>query len=108
MGDGRYRHVCHQQGRGASGQENRTVQNAKAVHPVSKEATIALGRQQEQRAPNEPPVDQLGAVKSKQGRGARFWPMARQSPTQRKSRGGHSRAEKGSRSKDKDQDRGRD
>jgi uncharacterized caspase-like protein len=67
VGDGRYRHVCHQQGRGASRQENRTVQNAKAVHPVSKEATIVLGRQQEQRAPNEPPADQLGASQEQTG-----------------------------------------
>jgi hypothetical protein len=49
-----------------------------------------------------------GPVKSKQGQGARFWPMARQSPTRRKSRGDRSRAEQGSRSKDKDQDRGQD
>jgi hypothetical protein len=43
-GDGRYEHVNHQQGRGASGQENRIVQNAKPDHPVSQEAATALGR----------------------------------------------------------------
>jgi hypothetical protein len=35
VGDGRYRHIGHQQSRGASGQENRTVRNAKLDHPVS-------------------------------------------------------------------------
>jgi hypothetical protein len=42
--DGCYRHINHQQGREASGQENRTIQNAKPDHPVSQEAATTLGR----------------------------------------------------------------
>jgi hypothetical protein len=34
-GDGCYRHIGHQQGKEASGQENRTVRNAKSDHPIS-------------------------------------------------------------------------
>jgi hypothetical protein len=42
-GDGRYEHVGHQQGRGASGLKNWIVQNTKLDHLVSQEVTIALG-----------------------------------------------------------------
>jgi hypothetical protein len=70
VGDGHYGYVGHQQGRGASGQENRTVRNAKPDHPVFEEATTTLGYQQEQRAPNEPPVDQLGSNQEKTGMGS--------------------------------------
>jgi hypothetical protein len=47
IGDGRYKHVSHQQGRKASGQENGTVWNAKLDHPVSQEVVVAPGHQQE-------------------------------------------------------------
>jgi hypothetical protein len=56
---------------------NPDSRNAKPDHLVSQEATTALGRQQEQSAPNEPLVDQLGVVKGRQGRGVNLQPMAK-------------------------------
>jgi hypothetical protein len=49
------------------GQENQTVWNTKSDHPISQEVEIALGCQQGQRAPNEPPVDQLGGIQEETG-----------------------------------------
>jgi hypothetical protein len=66
-GDGCYRHIGHQQGSEASGQESRTVQNAKPDHSISQEAAIALCHQQGQRAPNELPIDHLGSSQEKTG-----------------------------------------
>jgi hypothetical protein len=65
--DGCYRHIGHQHGREASGQKKQTVRNVKLDHPVSQEATASLGRQQGQRAPNEPPVDHQGGSIEKMG-----------------------------------------
>jgi hypothetical protein len=68
--DGCYGHVGHQQGRRASGQENRIARNAKLDYQVSQEAATTLCCQQEQRAPNEPHVDQLKDSQEKIGSGS--------------------------------------
>jgi hypothetical protein len=47
IGDGRYRHIGHQQDIGSSGQENQIVQNAKPDHSVSQEAVATHGHQHE-------------------------------------------------------------
>jgi hypothetical protein len=65
--DDRYRHVSHQQGRKASGQENQTVRNVKPDHPVSQEAPVTPGHQQEKEAPNGSSVDQQGSIQGKSG-----------------------------------------
>jgi hypothetical protein len=67
IGDGRYRHVGHQQGRKASGQENWTVRNAKSDHPVSQKAAVAPSHQQEQVTPNGSSVNQQGSIQGKAG-----------------------------------------
>jgi hypothetical protein len=63
--DGCYIHIGHQQGKEALGQENRTMRNAKPDHSVFQKAATTLGRQQGQRAPNEPPIDHLGGSQEK-------------------------------------------
>jgi hypothetical protein len=47
VGDGRYRHVGHQQDRRASDRENQTVQSTKPDHPISQEAVAAPSHQHE-------------------------------------------------------------
>jgi hypothetical protein len=47
IGNNRYGHVGHEQGRKASGQENQIVQNAKPDHPVFQKAAAAPDCQQE-------------------------------------------------------------
>jgi hypothetical protein len=91
--DGCYGHIGHQQGREASGQENRTVRNVKPNHLVSQEVAIVLGHQQGQRAPNEPPVDHLGGNQERTGTENKSSANDEvKSDAGKKSRGGHSRA----------------
>jgi hypothetical protein len=53
--DNCYRHVSHQQDRGALGKENWTIRNAKSDHPISQGATTAPGRRHEQEALKDGP-----------------------------------------------------
>jgi hypothetical protein len=66
-GDSRYRHIGHQHGRKASGQENWIVRNVKPDHPISQEAVVAPSHQQEQETPNGSSVDQQGSIQGKEG-----------------------------------------
>jgi hypothetical protein len=84
------------------GQENQTVENAKLDHLVSHEVAIVLGRQQEQRLPNEPPVDHLGGNQEKTEPENKSLANGEVNSDAGKSEGGHSRVEQGSRSKNRD------
>jgi hypothetical protein len=68
VGDDRYRHVGHQQDRGAPGQENRTVQNAKPDHPVSQGAAVVPSHRHEQYALKDgPSADQPESSRGRTG-----------------------------------------
>jgi hypothetical protein len=67
-GDGRYRHVGHQQDRRASGQKNQTVQNAKPDHLVSQEVATDPGHWHEQEVLKDgSSAGQLGSSQERTG-----------------------------------------
>jgi hypothetical protein len=68
VGDDRYGHVGHQQDRGAQGQENQTVQNAKPDHPISQGAAAAPGHRHEWEALKDgPSADQSEGSQGRKG-----------------------------------------